>query len=332
MPRSVIIQPSSTNFNWNGNYVDFSPEELDDVSNQNKVLVNIGGNLTWIDFSTFVDTLASHLPVLKSLNVTNAPLGSFLRKGATGSLSWTGLIDTSVLLVGSPSQVLLFTDSSFYNLSGSNFLNGKNLVTGTNDYTPEVVDMTIDTNRKGLTVPNNRYIVANSIPSPTGTSDFTIMYVVRYTGTVVDHSAISNREPNLTVHVNFLLTGNFGSYHRLTIDTGSAATDVNLSGLLTTNTLYTYFAQYSSVTKKFDVYFAEGLTGTITGPRTKSRDDVHVNGGNFNTDPLRLVNGWGYVAEPTNTILHAFGVYNSNLSLSQMNDIRSFMIANTANS
>ena len=288
--------------------------------------------LTWLSFDEFVDLLLPHLAVLKELSFTNAAVGSFLRKGATGSLAWTGLIDTSVFLVGSPSQVLLFTDSSFYNLSGSNFLNGKNLVTGTNDYTPEAVDMVIDTNRKGLTVPNNRYIVANSIASPTGVSDFTIMYVVRFTGTVVDHSAISNREPGLSVHVNFLLAGNFGSYHRLTIDTGSAATDVNLSGLLTTNTLYTYFAQYSSVTRKFDIYFAEGLTGTITAARTKSRDDVHVNGGSFNTDPLRLVNGWGYVAEPTNTILHGFGVYNSNLSLSQMNDIRSFFIANTANS
>ena len=324
-------QPSTaTALQWEGDYLALNSSQL--ATNGDKILMNIGGVLTWVTFDEFIDNVASHLGVIRSTDVANAAVGSFLRKGATGQLAWTGLIDTSVFLVGSPSQVLLLTDSSFYNLSGSNFLNAQNLVTGTNDYTPEAVDMTIDTNRKGLTVPNNRYIVANSIPCPNGSSDFTVMYIVRYTGTVVDHSAISNREPNLQPNENYFITGNFGSYHRISINSSSGSTETNLSGLMTTNTLYCYFATFSSVTKKFDMYFAEGDTGTITAPRTKSRDDTHTNAGSFNIDPLRLVNGWGYVAEPSNTILHAFGVYNSNLSLSQMNAIRSFIISNTANS
>ena len=105
MPQNIIQPLTGTSITFEDEYADFSVSALADAGNQNKILLNIVGNLTCLSFGEFIDLLLPHLAVLKELSFTNAAVGSFLRKGATGSLAWTGLIDTSVFLVGFYSYV-----------------------------------------------------------------------------------------------------------------------------------------------------------------------------------------------------------------------------------
>ena len=64
MPQSIIQPLVSTSITYEDQYEDFSVSALADVGNQNKILLNIGGNLTWLSFDEFTDLLLPHLLLL----------------------------------------------------------------------------------------------------------------------------------------------------------------------------------------------------------------------------------------------------------------------------
>ena len=50
---------TATALDWQGDYLALNSSELS--TNGDKVLMNIGGVLTWVDFDEFIDNIASHL-------------------------------------------------------------------------------------------------------------------------------------------------------------------------------------------------------------------------------------------------------------------------------
>ena len=304
-----------------------SPNEVESGDNDDKILVCQGGALCWLTFDELIDALASHLSPLKASSVTAALSGTFLRKRATGDLGFTGLVDVSEFMVGSPSQVVLFTDPGLYTLQGGFFQSAQNIATGIpTAFTPEITTMNINDVQKALTVPANAYISAN-IAAPDGTSDFTIGWFARYPNGLSDHAFVSNRDPTYGNNTS-LTSGHFGSYHRITVTSPGANSSVNFPRIVGLDELFVFFAVFNSVTRRYSLYYGLGTTGTIVGPATLLQNDQHTVP--LPVEPFRLCDGWDYAAEPNPTTLHGFGVWNSSLTSSQMDVMRNYIIARTA--